>query len=139
MLYLADSSDVAKPKRKYTVFDFDYSSMPAPDSTKFYTQEYGGLYDDTFNRCITEVRMDAKRICCLVRHGRARVENPQDAFYSFAVIDRKTGKCKEDPIANDVGDSKVLGYGISHDKTGFLPFVFLRDKAGYYVRTYSVM
>ena len=139
VLYLADSSDVAKPKRKYTVFDFDYSSMPAPDSTKFYTQEYGGLYDDTFNRCITEVRMDAKRICCLVRHGRARVENPQDAFYSFAVIDRKTGKCKEYPIANDVGDSKVLGYGISHDKTGFLPFVFLRDKAGYYVRTYSVM
>ncbi|MGN0224470.1 MAG: hypothetical protein ACI4A7_00090 [Prevotella sp.] len=136
-LYLTDSITMSI-KNVYSVFDVDNQMLQLPDSTKFYTHEYGNLYCSNFSRCITFVKMDKQKIYCLVKHGMPRIDDYKKDRYSFVVISRKNGKVKEYPLPNVTKEYKCLGYGISTQDGKFSPFVFLKKRDKYLIRKYEI-
>lgn len=134
VLYVADSTRVDSPAASYRAFEIDTSSLPAPDPSEFYTMEYGTLYASSFGRCVTAVKMNGERICCLVRYGRPLQTLSADDRYTFVTIDRKTGERSEYalPVYEGV---ETLGMGIRKDDGEMNPFVFLKKDGKPYVRT----
>lgn len=137
-LYMADSLCFDKYK-VYKVFDTDTVSMIAPDSTKFYTHEYGNLYSSYFTRCITTVKMDKRNIYCLVKHGMPRTDNFQKDRYSFVIVNRKNGKTKEYPLPSVApAEYKCLGYGINAQDKHFNPFMFIKKDGKFIIRMLDI-
>ncbi|NPD91006.1 hypothetical protein HPS56_01285 [Prevotella sp. PMUR] len=135
-LYLADSLNIGRNEKEYKVFDVDLSAFPAPDTTKFYMEEYGGLYHPHFTRCITLVRMNAKEIYCLLKYGVPRHTDPQNERYAFVTINRKSGKTTERTLPALPEGTRCLGYGIRNEHDCFNPFVFIQEGSDYKVRDF---
>lgn len=137
-LYVTDSLHLDKYK-VYMVFDTDTVPMIAPDSTKFYTHEYGNLYSSYFTKCITTVKMDKRNIYCLVKHGMPRTDNFQKDRYSFVIVNRKNGKTKEYPLPSVApAEYKCLGYGINAQDKHFNPFMFIKKDGKYIIRMLDI-
>ena len=137
-LYVTDSLHLDKYKI-YMVFDTDTVPMIAPDSTKFYTHEYGNLYSSYFTKCITTVKMDKRNIYCLVKHGMPRTDNFQKDRYSFVIVNRKNGKTKEYPLPPIApAEYKCLGYGINAQDKHFNPFMFIKKDGKYIIRMLEI-
>lgn len=137
-LYLTDSLHLDK-YRVYKVFDTDNVTMPTPDSTKFYTHEYGNIYSPYFAKCITTVKMDKRNIYCLVKYGMPRNDDFQKDRYSFVIINRKNSKVTEyllPPVAPV--EYKCLGYGIKVHNKKFNPFMFIKKNEKYIIRTFEI-
>lgn len=134
-MYVADSTQMGKKYQEYDAFEINPDDIPEPDSSKFYQMEYGTLYDKTFSRCISEVKMDDKNIYCLVIYGRPRSIHSQKDAYSFVVIDRKTNKRQERLLTVTDAD-RILGYGIGEERGEFFPFAYLKKNGGYLVRQF---
>lgn len=137
-LYLADSLNIGKKEKEYTVFDTALSAFPVPDAAKFYKDEYGGLYDSNFRRCITMVRMNAKEIYCLLKYGTPRHSDPQNESYTFVTVNRKSGKITECALPALPDGTRCLGYGIRNNHDSFNPFVFIQEGATYKVRDFMM-
>lgn len=135
-LYVSKGSNVGNDDRCYDVFNFDESLFAKPDSTMFYKSEYGTMYNSDFNRCITEVKMNKKEICCLLKYGRPKTDEFQTARYSYVTINRKTGKMRERMLPDVDSSVKCMGYGIRNEHNKFNPFVFIKDKTGYKVLSF---
>lgn len=136
-LYLADGLTM-ETKKVYTVFDTDNQTVLAPDSTKFYTHEYGNIYSRNFSRCITSIKMDKHTIYCLVKHGTPRVDDFQKDEYTFVTIDRANGNAREYPLPIVTHGEKCLGYGISDQKGKYNPFSFIKAQNKYLIRLYEL-
>lgn len=134
VLYVSDSTQTGLGERKYTAFDMDLSGIPVPDSSLFYQREYFSLYAATFSRCIAAVKMDDEQIYCLVRYADPVALSPDDNAYTYVVINRKSGKRREFALPA-YPEVKNLGYGIGKEEGAVFPFLFIRDKGAYYVRT----
>ncbi|MCR5076717.1 MAG: hypothetical protein K6A82_01610 [Prevotella sp.] len=133
ILYLNDSAHVGNRDRMYKVFDIDLNDIPAPDSTKFFTYEYGTYYDRVFCRNIMTMQMDGQHIYCLVRYGMPKDVSVAGNRYTFVVIDRKDGERKEYILPNYT-DAKSLGYGLTNNDGKVTPFVFMKDGQSHFLR-----
>lgn len=136
-LYLTDSLTM-EIKKEYVVFDVDDQLLPSPDSTKFYTHEYGNIYSTNFARCITSVKMDEQKIYCLVKHGMPRIDDFQKDRYSFVTVTRKNGKMKEYPLPVATAEDKCLGYGINVEDGKYNPFCLIKTKDKYLIRQFNL-
>lgn len=132
-LYVCDSTDIGNKSQCYPVFDIDLSSLPQPDSTKFYQLEYGSLYNKDFHRCITAVKMNDQAIYCLVKYGKPRFDDLQKDRYSFIVVDRQSGHKTEYPLPAVASGTRCLGYGIRVEEDKFNPFVFLQKGSDFFI------
>lgn len=135
-LYIADGLTM-DTERAYTVFDADDQTVQSPDSTKFYTHEYGNLYSTNFSRCITAVKMDKRRIYCLVKYGMPRADDFDKDRYSFFIVSRANGKVKEFPLPALEKEYKCLGYGINVQSGEFNPFIFIKANDKYLIRQFE--
>lgn len=129
-LYVSADNHV-DASRCYDVFDMDTASFSAPDSTFFYTREYGNLYDSNFNRCITAVKMNETQICCLVKYGNPGEDDFLHDRYSFVTVDRETGETQERFLPVVTPEMTCLGYGIRNERNAFNPFLFVKDASGH--------
>ncbi len=137
-LYLTDGQNMDQ-YRTYKVFDVDSASMPEPDSTRFYTHEYGNIYNPYFTSCVTQVKIGKRDIYCLVKHGMPKMDDFQKDRYSFVVINRKSGKAKEYLLPMvDSAEYKCLGYGIQVQNEAFDPFMFIKKDGKYLIRTFKL-
>ncbi len=136
VINVVDSVALDKPSR-YVAFDIDSVSIPKPDSAYFYKFEYGRLYDRTFSRSVAAMKIDARYIYCLVRYGSPKRVDLRKDHYVYVRIDRKNGKRQAHQLPFYTED-KCLGYGLRDDYGKISPFIFLRTKQGYTVRTLSL-
>lgn len=121
----------------YTVFDVDTATFAAVDTTLFYTEAYGSAYQRTFNRHITCVEMDSKRIDCLVAPV---IYNEEAEGWErptlWVTVDRKSGRRKE-RLLPKYGDRQALAFGLCRMDGKVAPFGLYRQGTDYKLRIFD--
>lgn len=135
-LYMADSSDLTKEERGYTVFEIDAASLPEPDSTMFYKPEYAAPYSPFFNRLIEVVKMNSDEIVCIVRHKPHKAAGLRAGAYDVVRIDRRTGERTERSLPSFEG-YELLAWGIRREGEKLSPFAMLKRDGKCTLRVYT--
>ncbi len=135
-LYMADSSDLTKEERGYTVFEIDTASLPEPDTTMFYKPEYAAPYSPFFNRLVEVVKMNPDEIVCIVRHKPHKAAGHRAGAYDMVRIDRRTGERTERSLPSFEG-YELLAWGIRRDGERLSPFAMLKRDGKCTLRVYT--
>ena len=136
-IYMADYRTPDETERYYRAFEVDEEAMPEPDSTKFYTKDYGATYERFFYRTISELKMNGNEIACIIRYGNPFSSYAVNATFSFMRIDRKTGERREWRLP-EFNDEHIMRCGIHIDEQERLyPFVLLKKNGKCCVRVYE--
>lgn len=136
-LYVSDSSRIGQGEKVYTAFEIDTKSIPMPDSSKFHQYEYGTLYDNVFYRCVTEAKMDARYIYCLVKYAKPKSAPTNEDVYTYVVINRKNNKRKEYLLPTD-GTDRILAYGIGKEDKKMFPLLLMKKGQQFFMRRVRV-
>ena len=132
-LYLAPVSAPNNVIRTYRVFELDRRYMPAPDESRFRTNEYGKDYAEFYRRCITALRLAENEIHCIVEVKMSADLGVKASEYEYVVLNRQTGKVKEKYlIGKQQPDDFVIAVNLTFDKTP-LPFYLCRRGDKYVV------
>lgn len=132
-LYLAPVSAPDNVIRTYRVFELDRRYMPAPDESRFRTNEYGKDYAEFYRRCITALRLAENEIHCIVEVKMSADLGVKASEYEYVVLNRQTGKVKEKYlIGKQQPDDFVIAANLTFDKTP-LPFYLCRRGDKYVV------
>ncbi len=106
---------------EYDIFNIDLSSLPEPDSTKFYSYDLSAMYEPYFCRYIEDMKLGDGGLTCLVRYGRlGNIDKPE--AYTVVTLDLADGSFEEKTLKTE-REAAVSTYGLRRTSEGHIqPF-----------------
>ena len=137
-VYIADTADVAHAKASYKAIETDLGSMPAIDSTKFYTYEYVKPYKaKVYYRIVKGIRLNEDKVFCLVKYNNDDTTGKSAQNYSFVEIDRKSGRSRELAYPEHA-DCNVFSRSLCTKGGKIRPFEVLKKDGKAWLRIYHI-
>lgn len=135
-VYVADTSDVATEKNRYTIFEISDADLPPVDTTMFYKYEYAKPYRSVFCRKVEDVRITPETLYCLVAYGDLSAPNDKRTRYTFVTVDRKTGERREYLYPEEDGYT-IFTRGLREKDGRVYPFSVLKRGGKALLRVYG--